>query len=312
MSKPRKVWLKAECWVTEAMLEVAQSAFIEAAAIGLEIDDGLGPEKQKRYPEGQVLVKAYFESLDAEKDDISESVTRFFYECGFDNPHIDFMDFVEEDWQGNFIKTCTTFRVDPDIYIVPSFEIEEFNQRSLDKLYIEMDPENAFGTGQHQTTKLCLMNVRKLLKESEPKLAFMNGLDVGTGSGILAILMKKLGIGSVLATEVDDDALVTAKKNMAKNGVELMTLLVNEQHQYDQQCYDLVVANILAPVLIAMADNLSSCLRARGKLILSGILVEQAAQVIDAFQSRALTLAHQDTMDDWCALVFIKPANSGI
>ena len=132
-------------------------------------------------------------------------------------------------------------------------------------------------------------------------------IDLGTGSGILAILLKKLGAGTVLATETDEDALETAERNAIKNGVNFETLVVTESHRYDANCYDVVVANILAPVLIAMAENLSTSLKAKGHLILSGILLHQAPSVIAAFEACGLNFLRQTAMDDWCALEFQCP-----
>ncbi len=283
MARAKKLWLKAECWVTLGMLEVAQSAFVESNAIGIEIDEGILPEGRKKFADDRIVLKAYFETSEAPAD-ITEKLERFFTECGSVAPHIDFAQFEEEDWQGNFVKTCTTFKVEPDIYIVPSFEIEAFRKQPLGDLYIEMDPENAFGTGQHQTTKLCLTAIRRLMKQSGDEKSH-HCLDVGTGSGILAILLKKLGATSVLATEVDEDALITAGKNADKNGVVIDLLHVTEDHVYDANRYDVVVANILAPVLIAMAANLSASLLNDGEIILSGILAEQAHGVIDAYEA---------------------------
>lgn len=301
MPRAKKIWVKAESWVTEATLEVAQSAFLEASAIGIEIDDGVLPEGKRKFPEGRILLRAYFEEADAVAADIETTVARFFTACDFAMPTIDFADFVEDDWQGNFVKSCTTFKVEPDIYIVPSFEIEAFHAKPQGDLFIEMDPENAFGTGQHQTTKLCLTALRNLISDQSPTC-----LDVGTGSGILAILMKKLGAKAVLATETDGDALETAARNAKKNGVELEFLWVNETHNYDTASYDVVVANILAPVLIAMATNLVGCLKPAGHLLLSGILLAQAHGVIEAYEACGLKLLRQDKMDDWCALLFFR------
>lgn len=304
MQRAKKVWLRAECWVTLAMLEVAQCAFVEANAIGIEVDDGVLPEGQRKYAHDRVLIRAYFERDEA-RDVITQTVARFFSECGKAAPYIDFVDFEEEDWQGNFVKSCTTFMVAPDIFIVPSFEIDAFRANPQGDLFIEMDPENAFGTGQHQTTKLCLTAIRRIMDQRKDQLPG-DCLDVGTGSGILAILMKKLGASSVLATETDDDALHTATKNAQKNGVNITPLLVTEDHQYEEGRYDLVVANILAPVLITMAHNLASCIKPHGEIILSGILLLQAPSVIAAYEQNGLTFIQQDTMDDWCALVLKK------
>jgi ribosomal protein L11 methyltransferase len=295
-SRPKK-WLVAEYWATKDTAEVAQSAFLESGAIGIEVDDGLGPEGQIKYPDNTILLKAYFERF--EKDLIESSLNNFLKECQMPMSKINFLVLDEEDWQGNFVRSCTTFVVEPEIYIVPSFEINKFDKNK--KLYIEMDPENAFGTGQHQTTKLCLKSIHEYFST---KKDLVTALDVGTGSGILAILIKKLGALTVLATEVDEDALITAQKNALKNQVLIETLAVKEDHKYESSKYDLIVANILAPVLILMAENLSKSLKPHGEIILSGILLEQALKVKTAYEQCGLKFKKELHMDDWCALIF--------
>jgi ribosomal protein L11 methyltransferase len=300
----KRRWLKAESWVSQGTLDVAESAFLTAQAIGLEIDDGIDPDGHKKYPPDRIKLRAYFEPGSVGQEEIKNHVAVFFKECGFSMPAIDFADCHEEDWQGNFVRSCTTFKVDPAIYIVPSFEIEAFKKAPRGDIFIEMDPENAFGTGHHQTTKLCLTGLYRLYEDRKEIMASLSGLDVGTGSGILAILMKKLGLGFVYATETDEEALVTANKNALKNGVEIFYSVVTEQYSYESGRYDIVVANILAPTLMAMAENLAACLKPQGDVILSGILVNQAPQVINAFGREGLTFRSQDTLDDWCAITF--------
>lgn len=297
--RAKQVWLEASCWVTKDTLAVAQNALAESA-IGMMVDDGLGPDGIEKYPDGSILLKAYFPQDHGLQADIVERVDQFFAESGHSAPAFSFEDFPEDDWQANFVKSCTTFMVEPDIFIVPSFEIEEFTKNPRGPLYIEMDPENAFGTGHHQTTKLVLTAIREIISREVPEQA----LDVGCGSGILAILMKKLGAREVLATETDDDALTTAAKNARINAVEIVTELVDETHVYEQGRFDLIAANILAPTLIAMADCLTNSLAVNGHLILSGILLSQQNEVVAQYESMGLTLITTKKMDDWCALVF--------
>ncbi len=304
MRRQPKTWMLAEYWATSSTCEVAQNAFLEAGAIGIETDDGLGPEGQKKYPDDTIRILAYFDPSPNLEELVEKQLGLFFENCGLSLSDVKWSQFLEDDWQANFVKSCTTFKVEPGIYIVPSFEIEEFKKNPLGSLFIEMDPENAFGTGQHQTTQLCLKNIYEVLN-AHPESVQWNALDVGTGSGILAILMKKLGVREVLGTETDDDALITAANNAIKNGVEIKWLHVSEEHVYDKACYDLVVANILAPVLIVMANNLIGTCKKGGTIILSGILNHQAPDVIDAYQKLGARFIKQDSKDDWCSLVFV-------
>lgn len=307
MNRPPKIWILAEYWATSKTLEVAQNAMLEAGAIGIEVDDGVGPENQRAYEADNIRLLAYFEPCEHLNEHVTAHVAEFFAQCGFEPAAINFCEFAEDDWQGNFVRSCTTFVVEPNIYIVPSFEIDEFRREPRGDLFIEMDPENAFGTGQHQTTKLCLKNICEYL-DSIPinQRTQVRALDIGTGSAILAILLKKLGVGHVQATDIDSDALDTARKNALRNGVALNLTPVTEDYIYQISSYELVVANILAPTLIIMADNLINACVTKGTIILSGILVTQAPDVIAAYQHRNMRLLRQENMDDWCALVLVK------
>jgi len=307
VNRPPKIWILAEYWATSQTLEIAQSAFLEAGAIGIEIDDGVGPEGARAYGPDRVRLLAYFEPSDDLAEHVTNSFAVFFGNCGFDAAPINFCEFFEEDWQGNFVRSCTTFVVEPNIFIVPSFEIQEFKQNPQGDLFIEMDPENAFGTGQHQTTKLCLKNICDFLQnKSMRERALLRGIDVGTGSAILAILLKKLGAGHVVGTDTDADAIDTARKNALRNGVVLDLHVVEEDHVYEKDSFEIVIANILAPTLIHMADNLVNTCVNNGVLILSGILVSQAPDVVAAYDKLGAILLRQETMDDWCALVLLK------
>lgn len=306
MRRQPKTWMLAEYWATSESLEVAQNAFLESGAIGIESDDGIGPEGIRKYRGDQIRVLAYFEHAEDLEKDVEEQLQLFFKNCGLAANSISWSEFLEDDWQANFVKSCTTFCIEPGIFIVPSFEIDEFKKNPRGPLFIEMDPENAFGTGQHQTTQLCLRTILELSRQHANEYSSWHGLDVGTGSGILAILMKKLGIKKVLGTETDEDALITAAKNAEKNGVIIDWLTVSEEHLYEESCYEFVVANILAPVLIHMASNLVATCKNNGHIILSGILVPQAPQVIEAYQGLGAKLLKEEHKDDWCALVLRK------
>lgn len=305
MAANKKVWLLAEYWASSDTLELAQNAFLEAGALGIEIDDGLSPEHPPKYENDAIRVLAYFEHGPGQEEKINNLFSLFFMNCDLKPQTIIFNDFFEDDWQASFLRSCTTFRVEPGIFIVPSFEIEDFKKKTSSDLFIEMDPENAFGTGQHQTTKLCLKHIAHFLNAiPAKKRAELSIADIGTGSGILAILAKKLEAGSVVATEIDHDAVETAKKNALKNMVELDISSVPETHNYQKRSFDMIVANILANTLIDMAKNLTEACKEQGTLILSGILCSQAQSVIDAYERLGTKIAQQENMDDWCVLVF--------
>lgn len=304
--KPNKEhnFIEVQSWVTKDILDVAQLAFLASDPLGFEIDDGILPDGSNKYHHDKILIKAYFPDQEHMPGLIAEKFDNTFIEYNLKSEPIKFIKVMSQDWQKNFVDSCKPFIIKPCIHIVPSFFVNDYKDFSFKDIVIQMDPENAFGTGQHQTTKLCVQKIYALLNgKNNDKLSC---LDVGTGSGILSILMKKLGAGLVYSSETDTDALDTAQKNAFTNKVALTPIAVDESYHYCKDNYDLVVANIMSHVLIDMKDNLSNCLRSGGKLLLSGILDTQLKGVIDAYEQKNFTVIDTDKMDDWCCLLLEK------
>lgn len=178
------------------------------------------------------------------------------------------------------------------LWIVPSWHAHE--PLPAGALPIQIDPGAAFGTGSHPTTRLCLRWLESRLA-ARPASSV---LDYGCGSGILAITALKLGAVSAAGVDIDEQALATARHNAVVNGVTATFLSASDPHP---QPADLVVANILSHPLIMLAPFLSHCVSAGGELALSGILADQAEEVIAAYAPwMALTQASRD--EDWVCL----------
>jgi ribosomal protein L11 methyltransferase len=169
-----------------------------------------------------------------------------------------------------------------------------------DDLVLSLDPGMAFGTGTHPTTQLCLEALEDQVTPG------MSVLDLGCGSGILAIAAAKLGASTVLAIDNDPIAVTTARENAQSNGVS-GTITIAEGSLADllaaEQSFDLIVVNILAPVIIAMAHTgLAQTVLPGGRAIFSGIIEEQAADVAGALRAAGLTPIQQRQMGDWVAI----------
>ncbi|MGN6704155.1 MAG: 50S ribosomal protein L11 methyltransferase, partial [Burkholderiaceae bacterium] len=161
---------------------------------------------------------------------------------------------------------------------------------------LELDPGLAFGTGSHPTTHLCM----EWLEAELPAGASV--LDYGCGSGILGILAKKLGAGTVCGVDIDPQAIEAARQNAQRNGCELTVCLPDAfAAAFPGTRFDVVVANILAGPLAVMAPMLAGRLAPRGRLILSGILVEQADDIIAAYRP-FLDMAVAAEKDGWVAM----------
>ncbi|MFQ5737309.1 MAG: 50S ribosomal protein L11 methyltransferase [Thermodesulfobacteriota bacterium] len=174
---------------------------------------------------------------------------------------------------------------------------------------IEIDPGMAFGTGGHETTKMCLRAMLRLLTDRKLKGLRSGFLDVGTGTGVLAIAAKKLGVRKAVGTEIDRVALKVARKNARANRVKITLSGLAPSRVRGR--FPMVAANILAGELTVLAPELCGKLKDGGFLILSGILVEESAAVEETYRAAGLKLYKKYTSGEWAALVFEKPAAKG-
>ena len=175
---------------------------------------------------------------------------------------------------------------------------------------IEIEAGQAFGTGHHGTTAGCLEAIEAVLKRGRPQTM----LDVGTGSGVLAIALAKRTRLPVVATDIDPVAVRIARSNAVDNGVGRLVrpvIAIGTRHSTIAQNapYDLVVANILAGPLARMARELSAMMAAGGTLILSGLLTHQRARIVSAYRTQGLILSHAYPRGEWLTLAFSAPGH---
>lgn len=191
----------------------------------------------------------------------------------------------DEDWVRRSQAQFGPIRVSEKVWIVPSWH-EPPNPQAL---VVRLDPGLAFGTGSHASTRLVLQALEKTVKPGD------RVLDYGCGSGILAIVAAKLGAGDVAAVDIDPQALDTTSENARINGVSLRVALPG---QLPGGTYDMVLANILAGPLIALEAQLAARARSGGRVLLSGILQSQAADVIAAY-ARDFEISVSAAEEDW-------------
>ncbi len=213
----------------------------------------------------------------------------------------------DKDWINSWKQYFRPFTVD-DILIKPTWE--EIPEEDADKLLIQIDPGTAFGTGQHETTQLCLKQLRKYVTDGDKVL------DVGTGSGILGIAALKMGAEYVFGTDLDENALTAVKENIASNDIDpdkFHTALGNliddpaVREEAGFECYDIAVANILAPVIILLVNVIPDHLRSGGIFIASGIIDTKEDDVRKAFEGNdvweIIDVTHQG---DWVSFTARK------
>jgi ribosomal protein L11 methyltransferase len=204
------------------------------------------------------------------------------------------------DWNSAWKKYFTPIPVGSRFVVLPSWLKDE--PHSAEPIVIE--PKMAFGTGHHQTTALCLGALDRLAGEGVLR-AGMSFLDLGTGSGILGIAAVKLGLAGV-GLDIDPVAVDNARENAALNGVEdrldLGTGSIDSIAE--DRRFDCILANILANPLVDMAEDIARRLARPGILVLSGILVEQAERVAQAYTAQGLPAPDITTSGEWALLVF--------
>lgn len=201
---------------------------------------------------------------------------------------------ADEDWSENWKKYYKPFRIGSHLVVKPTWE--PYEAQPGDQM-IELDPGMAFGTGTHETTHMCMQLLEKHLRPG------MRVMDVGTGSGILAIAAARLGASDVLAIDIDPNAVKVAKENVALNGVESRVRVVEgDLCKSEAIPCDLAVANIVADAICMLAGPLTRHLQKGRLLVCSGIIREREQDVRDAAAQAGYTLFDRVEMGEWVAL----------
>ena len=210
------------------------------------------------------------------------------------------------DWINNWKQYFHQFTID-DILVIPSWE--EAEPENEGRLVLHIDPGTAFGTGMHDTTQLCIRALRKYITKDTVLL------DVGTGSGILAILSLMFGAKKAIGTDLDICAVDAVRENKEANGIpeDSFELLIGNiitdkevQDQVGYECYDIVVANILAEVLVPLTPVIVNQLKKGGIYITSGIIDDKEETVAAAVRAAGLTVLDIQHQGEWVSVVARK------
>ena len=207
----------------------------------------------------------------------------------------------ECDWNAVWKKQFTPLAVVPGLVIKPSWE--DYTPLAGEKV-IEMDPGMAFGTGHHASTRLALQLLSGLCQSDNPPTSV---LDVGCGTGILAMAAALWGCRTITALDNDPQAVTVARQNIAANNLE-STIQTTTSDELPPGDFEVVLANITSDVLLQLAPTLTAATRPGGHLILAGILSgEQQLAIGDRFQGLGLELLTQPHGEEWVACLFRKP-----
>ncbi|MBO5715181.1 MAG: 50S ribosomal protein L11 methyltransferase [Clostridia bacterium] len=215
-------------------------------------------------------------------------------------PQIEIVGVNEEDWANSWKQYYTTLHIGKRTVIVPMWEEYEAKEGEI---VVKMDPGMAFGTGSHETTRLVIELLEKYTKQG------VRMLDVGTGSGILAICASKLGAGECKAYDIDPIAVKVANENIAESGQTNVTCEVSDllkQVDLDGGKYDLICANIVADIIIRMTPDIGRFMKDDSVLLCSGIIKERADDVTAKLNEYALKVIERIDDNGWCALAVMK------
>ena len=205
----------------------------------------------------------------------------------------------DEDWENNWKQYYKPMEIGQRLLVIPQWEQVDPGQR----VPLILDPGLTFGTGSHATTRLCLTALEKTVAQGD------RVLDLGCGSGILSIAALRLGASQALAVDIDDKCLDVAYENAALNGIgkDRYTVRVGDVlsdgslRRELEGSYDIVVANIVADVIIALAPLVPSMLRPGGTLLCSGIIDDRAEEVRAALEAAGWTVLETQSADGWFA-----------
>ncbi len=273
-------WIELKIFIDPTDADAAANFLIESGSNGI-VEDKTSDKKR-------IILTSYFEKNDAFSI-LHESIRKYLDELNLINDHKDrslpeiVIDSIpDEDWNKKWKSFFEPTKVTDRIVIKPSWRKY---WKKEGEIIIELDPGMAFGTGTHASTSMCLQAIEELtgLLKLEDDLSF---LDVGTGSGILAIAAVLLGFKKGIAIDIDYQAVQCAIKNAGINLVKENIDFSTTPLKKIPGAYPLVVANILPHILIDMEEALCLRLSEDGYLILSGILQTKAEEVINAFSGR--------------------------
>ena len=201
---------------------------------------------------------------------------------------------VDDDWAEGWKRYYKPFRIGSHLIVKPTWEA--YQPKDGDVI-VELDPGMAFGTGTHETTNMCMILLEKYLRDG------MRVMDIGTGSGILAIAAAKLGAQQVLAVDIDPDAVKVARENIERNGMSGNINAVQGDMVRTQAIpCDIAVANIVAGAICVLAEPLKRHLQPGGYLLCSGIIREREQDVLNSLADAGYTVKERLTQGEWVAL----------
>ena len=222
-----------------------------------------------------------------------------FADANLEDAKLELVGVNEEDWANSWKAYYKPIKIGERLVIVPAWE--KYTPAE-GELIVRMDPGMAFGTGTHETTRLVIKLLETYTKEG------CRMLDVGTGSGILAICASKLGAGECRAYDIDPMAVRVANENIKDSGLSNITCEVSDLlRQVDKsKPYDLICANIVADIIIRMTPDVGELMHKDTVLLASGIIMERSDDVVECFEKHGFRIVERLEENGWCGLAVMK------
>ncbi|MBN2397540.1 MAG: 50S ribosomal protein L11 methyltransferase [Deltaproteobacteria bacterium] len=278
--------------------EMGTGGVFQEAAVDDFFDSSPGP--------AQETIKAYLPWSRATRQQTErvaayiESLSSLFPKL--EKPRLSAKNIVDPGWGEQWKKYFKPLRISDNIVIKPTWE--RYSPASSD-IVVDIDPGMAFGTGQHPSTRMCIVAIEEILLRDSAREE-RTVLDVGTGTGLLAICAAKLGARAVTGIDIDPKAVEIAGRNIVINGVEDRVEILNRDVALCGGSFDLIVANLISGVFIQLHEHLISLLNPGGHLIASGITEHEAKDVEKVFCNGDVTLHGTQAEKEWVCYTFRK------
>ena len=306
-------WSEISIHTTNEAIEPISNILHEAGASGVVIEDPYELIKEREdqfgeiyelnpndYPEEGVIIKAYLpinSFLGETVEEIKQAINNLvLFDIDIGKNKVTISEVNEEEWATAWKKYYNPVKVSEKFTIVPTWE--EYEPVSTDELTIELDPGMAFGTGTHPTTVMCLQALEKIVKKGDVVI------DVGTGSGVLSIGAALLGAGRVIALDLDEVAVRSARLNVKLNKVQdVVSVRQNNLLDGVTEQADVVVANILAEVIVRFTEDAAKVVKSGGYFIASGIIPKKRKEVEKALAAAGFQIEESMLMEEWVAMI---------
>lgn len=311
-------WVEIKIVTTEEASDAVSEMLTSIGAGGVSIEDPNEIRRQLESPGSldyadedflnslteDVTIKAYFPSVTFGEGLVGLIKEKLSFISSFldiGSGYSGMSEVDDEDWATAWKKYYKPFGISERMVVKPSWE--DYKAKEGETI-IELDPGMAFGTGTHETTRLCAQMLEKYIKPGD------RVIDLGCGSGILSIIAVKLGAEHVQAADIDEVAVKVTRENCAINGVAgKVTAIRGILDDLEKQKADVMAANIIADVIAGISPKVQDYVKEGGYLITSGIIKERKEEIIERYKALGYVVAESIELGEWVAIVFRCPGS---